>query len=129
LDRKRFEEAIKKARKKNNSLSELANEDLLIVRSNLKEIKLHITEIKWVEALGDYVKIVTKSKNIIVISTLRAFNEKLPQNKFLRIHKSYIVNLEMVDFYSHKSIEIDGYEIPRSRARKLELDKILNLIA
>ena len=124
--KERFDKSIEKARKKSKYLKDFNDENILIVKSSLKEVKLYFNEIKWVEALGDYVKIVTKRKNVIVLSSMKAFISRLPEGQFLRIHKSYIVNLEMVNRYNHKIIEIDGYELPLSRTKNLELDEILN---
>ncbi len=124
----RFEKAVEKVRNKSKFLKKNNDENTIIVKSNLKEVKLYFNEIKWVEALGDYVKIVTERKNVIVLSSMKAFIKRLPTNQFLRIHKSYIVNLEMVSRYNHKIVEINGYELPLSRTKNLELDEILNFI-
>ena len=86
---------------------------------------MYTKDIKWVEALGDYVKVVTSNSNIIVLSSLRNFEKKLPVNKFLRIHKSYIINLDRVDNLSNKTVEIESNLIPVSRNKKAELEKIL----
>lgn len=126
--KERFDKALAKVRSRKKFLREFSVENFIVVKSNLKEVIVFLREIKWVEALGDYVKIVTNERNIIVLSSLKSFNAKLPGNQFLRVHKSYIVNLEMISFYNHKLIEIDGYELPLSRTRKLELDEILKLV-
>ena len=97
----------------------------LYIKSNLKKRKVYTKNIKWVEALGDYVKVVTSNSNIIVLSSLRNFEKKLPVNKFLRIHKSYIINLDRVDNLSNKTVEIESNLIPVSRNKKAELEKIL----
>tara|TARA_Y100000588_G_scaffold201229_1_gene214848 strand:- start:197 stop:883 length:687 start_codon:yes stop_codon:yes gene_type:complete len=97
----------------------------LYIKSNLKKRKVYTKDIKWVEALGDYVKVVTSNSNIIVLSSLRNFEKKLPVNKFLRIHKSYIINLDRIDNLSNKTVEIESNLIPVSRNKKAELEKIL----
>ena len=97
----------------------------LNIKSNLKKRKVYTKDIKWVEALGDYVKVVTSNSNIIVLSSLRNFEKKLPVNKFLRIHKSYIINLDRIDNLSNKTVEIESNLIPVSRNKKAELEKIL----
>jgi len=97
----------------------------LYLKSNLKKRKVYTKDIKWVEALGDYVKVVTSKSNILVLSSLRSFEKKLPRNKFLRIHKSYIINLDRIDNLSSKNVEIESNLIPVSRNKKAELEKIL----
>ena len=97
----------------------------LYVKSNLKKRKVYIKDIKWVEALGDYVKVVTPKSNIVVLSSLTSFEKRLPANKFLRIHKSYVINLDKIDNISSTSVEIESEFIPVSRNKKPDLDKFL----
>ena len=91
------------------------NKSHLYLKSNLKKRKVYTKDIKWVEALGDYVKVITSKSNIIVLSSLRNFEKKLPTNKFLRIHKSYIINLDKIDNITSKTVEIESSLIPISR--------------
>ena len=81
------------------------------MKSNLKKRKVYIKDIKWIEALGDYVKLVTEENSLVVLSTMKAFEKELPEGKFLRIHKSYIVNLDKVDRFNSKNVEVGAYEI------------------
>lgn len=97
----------------------------LSVRSEHEVKKVSMPDILWIEALGDYVKIVTRFERILVLSTLKAIEDELPGNKFLRIHRSYIVNLNKVDNFSSTSVEVEGREIPMSRKRKSQLEEIL----
>ena len=85
---------------------------------NLKIEKIASSKIKWIEAMGDYIKIITQEKNYLVLSTMKAFIKKLPENQFLRIHKSFIVNLNRVANYSANSVNIDGIDLPLSRNKK-----------
>ena len=122
------EEKIEKIEKKLNTInnnSEENNKSHLYLKSNLKKRKVYTKDIKWVEALGDYVKVITSKSNIIVLSSLRNFEKKLPTNKFLRIHKSYIINLDKIDNITSKTVEIESSLIPISRNKKADLDKIL----
>ena len=68
-------------------------EDFIFVKSNLKKRKVFLNELRYIEALGDYVKMVTEHDSLVVLSTMKAFEALLPKDRFLRIHKSYIVNL------------------------------------
>jgi len=122
------EEKIEKINQKLNKLSQKYNkktQDHLYVKSNLKKKKVYIKDIKWVEALGDYVKVVTPKSNIVVLSSLTSFEKRLPANKFLRIHKSYVINLDKIDNISSTSVEIESEFIPVSRNKKPDLDKFL----
>lgn len=97
----------------------------LIIKSNLKKIKVYTTHIKWVEAFGDYIKVVTYEDTHLVLSTMKSFEIELPKDNFLRIHKSYIINLDKVDRFNSKQVEIDGEKIPLSRNKKEEIISIL----
>ena len=122
------EEKIQRIEMKFQKLFNNSNEKskpYLYIKSNLKKRKVYTKDIKWVEALGDYVKVITSNSNIIVLSSLRSFEKKLPIDKFLRIHKSYIINLDRVDNLSNKTVEIESNLIPVSRNKKAELEKML----
>jgi two-component system LytT family response regulator len=96
-------------------------EDFIFVKSNLKKRKVFLNELKYIEALGDYVKLVTENDSLIVLSTMKAFESLLPEDRFLRIHKSYIVNLDKVERYNSKVIELENQQLPLSRNRKAQL--------
>ncbi len=127
ITKARFDNAIGKAllRAGENSDAKREDQDHIFVNSSLKKVKVLINEIKWIEGLGDYVKIVTEDANILVLSTMKAFIKKLPENRFLRIHKSYIVNLNKVKQFSGAQVEVGGQQIPLSRHKKDELEEAL----
>lgn len=126
ITKSRFDASIKKALF-NDIRSNLnkGEEAHIYVNSNLKKVKVVINDIKWIEGLGDYIKLVTDDSNILVLSTMKAFIEKLPEGKFLRIHKSYIVNLEKIEKFSSAQVEVGGQQIPLSRYKKLQLEEAL----
>ena len=92
----------------------------LIIKHNLKNEKIEVDDIDYIEATGDYVKLVTPQKNYIILSTMKGMMNRLPQNQFLRVHKSYIVNLKKVSHYTNKIVMIANKEIPLSRNHKKE---------
>ena len=100
-------------------------EDFIFVKSNLKKRKVFLNELRYIEALGDYVKMVTEHDSLVVLSTMKAFEGLLPKDRFLRIHKSYIVNLDKVIRYNSKVIELEKEELPLSRNRKTDLVQAL----
>lgn len=101
------------------------DEDFIFVKSNLKKRKVFLNELRYIEALGDYVKLVTEHDALVVLSTMKAFEALLPKERFLRIHKSYIVNLDKVERYNSKLIELDKERLPLSRNRKADLVEAL----
>ena len=124
----RFEFAVNKAISKIKTTAKSKPENKLVVKHNLKQIELNIHNIQWVEALGDYVKVITPERSYVILSTLTTFHKKLGDEKFLRIHKSYIVNLNMVERYNHEFIEIKDKKIPISRTKGIELDRLLKCV-
>jgi two-component system LytT family response regulator len=124
----RLDSAINKAIDKIKSVKKKQPESKLVVKHNLKQVELNVHGILYVEALGDYVKVVTDERNYIILSTMNAFNKRLGSENFIRIHKSYIINLKMVERYNHEFIEIKNKKIPISRAKIVELDRLLNCI-
>jgi DNA-binding LytR/AlgR family response regulator len=126
-----FDKAIKRAILFHENLFNKAeqpttNDDTIFVKSNLINKKVNLKDIKWIEAVGDYVKIVTDKENHIVLSTMKAFVNKLPPSRFMRIHKSFIVNLERVKKFNSKTVEVDDNELPISRTKKVRLFDLLN---
>ena len=94
-------------------------EHMIHFKCNFKAEKLQANNIRWIEAMGDYVKVVTKNKNYMVLSTMKSFLKKLPENQFIRIHKSYIVNLKKVINYTTRNVNTDGEILPLSRKQKV----------
>jgi len=99
----------------------------IFIKSNLKKRKVYIKDIKWIEALGDYVKLITNNGSFVILSTMKAFENELPSKRFLRIHKSYIINLKKVERYNSKFVEIENAQIPLSRNKKTTLTEALDV--
>ena len=88
------------------------------VKHNLKTEKIILSSIQWIEAMGDYVKIVTPKKNYIVLSSMKKIQERIPEKYFFRCHKSYIINIDKVESFSQTMIFLDKSSIPLSRSKK-----------
>ena len=101
------------------NLSEKKEDYFIHFKCNLKSEKVLVNNIKWIKAMGDYVKIVTQNKNYVVLSSMKAFISRLPENQFVRIHKSYIVNLKKVINHDSNNVFMDGKLLPLSRNQKL----------
>jgi two-component system, LytTR family, response regulator len=97
----------------------------IFIKSNLKKLKIFTSKIKWIEAFGDYVKVVTEDDTNMVLSTMKAFENELPKDRFVRVHKSYIINVEKVERFNSKFAEIGATKIPLSRNKKDNLVKAL----
>jgi DNA-binding LytR/AlgR family response regulator len=92
--------------------------DFIFVRSERKMIKINFDEIRYVESLSDYIKIHSADKTITTRETISNIETKLPAKNFLRIHRSYIVNLKKMNSYTNEFVEIGKNAIPISRTYK-----------
>tara|TARA_R110002167_G_scaffold29977_1_gene99498 strand:- start:56 stop:763 length:708 start_codon:yes stop_codon:yes gene_type:complete len=127
IAKERFFTAVKKALGNRQQINdEGEGNGFLFVNSNLQKRKVVIDQIKWIEALGDYIRLVTVDESkILVLSTMKSFLERLPEDKFLRIHKSFVVNVDRVEKFCSTNVEISGKLIPMSRYKKERLEKAL----
>lgn len=91
-------------------------------------IKIDIASINLVQAKGDYIQIKTENKNYTVHSTLKKIEEKLPDSLFLKVHRTYIINIKKIIDIEDNSVLIDKDVIPVSRANRPELMKRLNML-
>jgi len=103
-----------------------AEEEYIFIKSNLKKRKIFINNIQWIEALGDYIKLVTTEESFVILSTMKAFEKEVEEYSFLRIHKSYIVNLKKIKRFNSKFVEINTENIPLSRNKKKLLIEALD---
>jgi len=123
----RFKEAIKKIEPYVEKQKDNHAHDIFI-RADGKLIRLHNNEICFVEALGDYVKFVTEQKNYLSLATLKSIEEKLNDEMFIKVHRSYIINTKKINDIEDNTVLIGRHVIPISKAhRKLVMDK-LNIV-
>lgn len=104
------------------------NKDYIFVRSNSVLTKIKIGDIIYIQASGDYVNIFTKNKRYTVHITLRGIEEKLPSDKFYRLHRSYLVALDQVDAVEEGTAYLEKHPLPIGEQFKKELLRKLNLI-
>jgi DNA-binding LytR/AlgR family response regulator len=90
--------------------------------------RISIDDILFLEAMGDYVKVHTAQKFHVVHATLKSIEEKLPSSKFVRVHRSYIVAINKIDYIQEGAIRIGKASIPVADTHKSNLNKRLNLL-
>lgn len=93
----------------------------LFLRTDSKLVKIREKEILWIEAKGDYVVFNTEEKNLIVHSTLKKVESKLSKNQFMKVHRSFIVNIDMIEDIEDFYLQIKNKIIPISRAQRKTL--------
>jgi two-component system, LytTR family, response regulator LytT len=93
-----------------------ANNEFLFLKSEYKIRRINFNDILYIEGLKDYVKVYLRSeaKPILSISTLKALESKLPEDKFMRVHRSFIVNLEKINTIDRSRIVFGETYIPIS---------------
>lgn len=95
--------------------------DRIFIRHKEKMIKIMMADILYVEAEGNYSRIVTTSKEYLLSFTLKAIEEKLPVHLFIRTHRSWLVNLKHVEAVGENFVMIANKEIPLSENLKAHL--------
>lgn len=100
----------------------------LYVNVDRRFVKINLSDINVVEAKGDYIRIKMDDKNHIVHSTLKKIEEKLPDDIFLKVHRSFIINLSKIVDIEDNSVLINQDVIPVSRSNRKELMERLNLL-
>ncbi len=86
--------------------------DFTFVKMDTKLVRVDFREVQYVEALGDYVHIVTTQSKLIVYSTMRAIEEKFPPTQFVRVHRSFIANINCIQALEDNSLLIRDKYIP-----------------
>ncbi|MDH5828791.1 response regulator transcription factor [Sphingobacterium sp. SG20118] len=98
--------------KDNQNTFEASNEDSLLIKSERKYYKIAFEDIKFIEALKDYVVIYTRNSKMITAMNLKTIHQKLLSDLFVRVSKSYLINMSFIDSFDNHTIYIDESEIP-----------------
>ena len=117
----RLNSSNSKSSEENPCASPFIQSDSIYVRRNERMIKIMINDIYYFEADRNYCKIFAKNKECLLVMTLKEINDKLPQEHFLRIHRSFIVNLTHVDEVAGTHVVIGKKAIPLSKTLRGEL--------
>jgi len=107
----RFLKAIEKFLESTNKAKASLEPNHIYIQSNKKNIKIILEEVLYIESLKEYVQIHFKNKKVLFKCGITAFEEKL-NSHFLRVHRSYIVNTNMITAFTKRDIEIGDIEIP-----------------
>jgi DNA-binding LytR/AlgR family response regulator len=128
----RFMQAIERAREVLESpkaeVKATPDQDFVFVKDNGVLKKINVDDILYLEAMGDYVKVYTGQRFHVLHATLKSIEEKLPQSKFVRVHRSYIVSLNKTDFIQDGAITIGKASVPIADTYRSQLNRRLNLL-
>lgn len=129
VDKSRFDQALNKVEEMNSSYSKKSDEsDHMFIKKNKGYSRVNYEDITFVEALADYVQVNTTKERFTVLSTMKSISQRLPSDKFLRIHRSYIVQIDKIERIDENMVSIGEKTVPVSRSYKESLMKHLNLL-
>lgn len=127
----RFRKAIQKVNdivEKRSAVALASEKHELYIKTDGKYIRLGYTDIHYFENVGDYIKAITSHGTYIFHDTMKALDNKITNPRFLKVHRSYIINMAYVKDFKDNTVVIKDKVIPVSRAYKSVLLSSINLI-
>lgn len=127
----RFLKAVQRVQ---NRFTQVANtppkqeEENVFIKTEGRLVNLELSDIQWVEAQGDYVKIQTQKEGYVVHGTIKSYEEKLPTSTFVRVHRSFIIRVDQIVDIADASIVIGRSVIPIGASYKDGLLKRLRML-
>ena len=91
-------------------------------------VKVMVDDIRYIESLKDYVRIFVRDQQVITKQTISALEEMLPEQGFMRIHRSFIVSLKKIDSYNQHGVFLGKTELPIGPLYKQEIMKRLSRV-
>ncbi len=125
LSAERFEKCMSRVldffrlRQKAMDIAQSGESGYIVVKQGYEKHRLHHSDIVFLESMKDYTKIRTMSgQNLLVLETLSSLLLQLPEDKFLRIHRSYAVNLGKIESIATNKVTIQNMELPVGKSFK-----------
>ncbi len=104
----------------------IEKDDSIFVRADRKMVKVSFRDILFIESLSDYIRIHLEGDKVLTTrETLSNIESRLPQNDFIRTHRSFVVSLQRIQTFTSETIGIGKYEIPISRSFRDQVVKRL----
>ena len=126
----RFLKAVEKANKRFNTDASLftTKGETIFIKSDSKLVQINTHKIFWIEALGNYMRVITEDGKYTILSTMKDVANKLPSDEFVRVHRSFIVRLDKIESIEDNYIVINNNQINIGKAYKEGLSGKLNLL-
>ena len=103
----------------------ITGEAFLYFRIDRKMVKVELKAIRYIESLKDYSRIVcTQDKPLVVKKPISSIEQMLPADRFLRIHRSFIIAIDKITAFTQNDVEIGQQEIPIGKLYRHQLDRI-----
>ncbi|MCK6603687.1 MAG: response regulator transcription factor [Ignavibacteriaceae bacterium] len=125
----RFLRAVDKIKQIESGNTSAAYEDSIFLKEEGKFVKVEVRKILFIEAQGDYMKVnIEGGKKLLILSTMKSIENKLPQKHFLRVHRSFIVNINKISDLTENNLLIEKNIIPVGNSYRETLMKNLNIL-
>ncbi len=124
-----FSLAVKKAEKKEPITNNVEFKENIIFIKEAKTItKVDKSEIKLIECIGDYVNLFSKDKKFTVHSSMKAIEQRFPNDEYLRVHRSFIIRIDAIEDIEDDTISFGSKMIPIGKTYKKSIYKRLNIL-
>lgn len=127
----RFLQAIEKAKEvfcQKNAVQKVSHDEFIFIRDSNVVRRIRLDDILYLEAMGDYVKVIVKGKTYSIHSSLKSVEDKLPKHIFFRVHRSFVANVSKIDTIEGGTLIIDGNFVPVSDAFRSSLNKRMQVL-
>lgn len=123
----RFLESVQKLRPP-AAENQSSQADHIFIKVDGKLIRLESSDILYIESMGDYVRFITRQRKYITHNTIKNIESRVEGMGFLKVHRSYIVNMSQVDDLQDTNLIVKGVSIPVSKSHKMRIRQELNII-
>ncbi|MFA5405110.1 MAG: LytTR family DNA-binding domain-containing protein, partial [Ignavibacteria bacterium] len=128
----RFLKAVERIRNlicenQNHTNAKIKEKEYIFVKCNGKMVKINFNDILYIEALNEYISIKTNTGNIITLQSMKNIEKVLPESKFVRIQKSFIVSMNKIDFIEGQFIVVANKKLPIGNIYKKRFFELISL--
>jgi DNA-binding LytR/AlgR family response regulator len=120
--------ALLKVNEQHEARKKMQSNKEMYIKANGKLVRIEFDQIMYIENLADYVKICLANTSHVIYCTMKHLESRLPSKDFMKVHRSYIINMSKINFIEDNDISIDNKLIPIARSQKTELLDRLNLL-
>lgn len=122
----RFLESIQKVKaRKEEEATDISH---MFIKVDGKLVRLNSDDILYIESMGDYVRFTTQDRKYVTHNTIKNIESRMDASRFMKVHRSYIVNLSQVEGLHEDELSIRGERIPVSKAHKARIRTLINII-
>lgn len=105
-------EKVNRLRPANMPYEAQNEQPFIFIKQGTELIKVHVSDICYIKGLKDYLRIITKDKQYVVLQTMKSILEKLSAYQFVRIHNSYVISIAQIESIQHNKVKVGGELIP-----------------